>query len=135
MSDDIKIFRTNHFFTDSGTAGLSGPETAFRKPILTPESIGTEAIGMALFVLPAGQRTKPHVHAADSHTAIYVIQGSGTSHVGEQGQNVHRTHPGDVIYIPPGVKHYKINDGEEPIVAAVFRTNIDSMQHDQHLES
>jgi len=131
---DIKIFKTGHLLTDFQKAGLPGAETVFRKPLLTPESIGTEAIGMALFVLPAGQRTKPHVHASDSHTAIYVIQGTGTSHVGEEGEHVHRTHPGDVIYIPPGVKHFKINDGQEPIVAAVFRTNIGSMKHDQHLE-
>jgi uncharacterized RmlC-like cupin family protein len=90
---------------------------------------------MAIFILPPGQRTRPHRHAQGSHTAIYVIKGTGTSHIGQNGERVHRTHPGDVIYIPPGVTHYKINDGDEAIIAVVVRTQVDRMAQDQELLS
>ena len=89
---------------------------------IAKETTGAEAICMHLLTVPPGGRAKAHKHATHE-TAIYVISGTAKMYWGERLENVMETAPGDLVYIPADVPHLPFNDGEEPAVAVIARTD------------
>ena len=86
------------------------------------ETVGSLGVCMHLLTIPPGARAKAHKH--ESHeTSIYVISGSAKMYWGEDLQHVMDTNAGDLIYIPPDTPHVPFNDGTEPAVAVIARTD------------
>jgi mannose-6-phosphate isomerase-like protein (cupin superfamily) len=66
-------------------------------------------------------RAPLHRHVYDE--VVYVIEGNGVFHIGEQGV---RMGPGTCIHLPPLVMHCLENDGDEPMrVLGVFHPSGD----------
>jgi uncharacterized RmlC-like cupin family protein len=89
---------------------------------IAKETVGSNGICMHLLTVPPGGRAKAHKHEAHE-TAIYVISGSAKMYWGEKLEHVMETNAGDLIYIPAGTPHLPFNDGTEPAVAVIARTD------------
>lgn len=89
---------------------------------IAKETVGSNSICMHLLTVPPGGRAKAHKHEAHE-TAIYVISGSAKMYWGENLEHVMETNAGDLIYIPAGTPHLPFNDGIEPAVAVIARTD------------
>ena len=89
---------------------------------IAKETVGSHDICMHLLTVPPGGRAKAHKHEAHE-TAIYVISGSAKMYWGEKLEHVMETNAGDLIYIPAGTPHLPFNDGPEPVVAVIARTD------------
>ena len=68
-----------------------------------------------LVVLELGEAPEIHVHH-DTEQIFYMMQGTGTLRIGEQGSEKYPVKPGDVIRIPPHTFHSILNDGTETVV-------------------
>ena len=89
---------------------------------IAKETTGSQAICMHLLTVPPGGRAKAHKHETHE-TAIFVISGHAKMYWGARLENVMETGPGDMIYIPADVPHLPFNDGTEPAVAVIARTD------------
>nr|WP_324170035.1 cupin domain-containing protein [Ruegeria sp. NA] len=86
------------------------------------ETVGSQAICMHLLTVPPGGRARAHKHETHE-TAIYVISGSAKMYWGDRLEHVMETQAGDLIYIPSNTPHLPFNDGNEPAVAVIARTD------------
>lgn len=89
---------------------------------IAKETVGSQGVCMHLLTVPPGGRAKAHKHATHE-TAIYVISGHAKMYWGSQLEHMMETNPGDLIYIPADVPHLPFNDGTEPAVAVIARTD------------
>lgn len=89
---------------------------------IAKETTGAQGLCMHLLTVPPGGRAKAHKHATHE-TAIYVISGAAKMYWGERLENVMETVAGDLVYIPADVPHLPFNDGDEPAVAIIARTD------------
>lgn len=89
---------------------------------IAKETTGSQSICMHLLTVPPGGRAKAHKHATHE-TAIYVISGAAKMYWGERLEHVMETVAGDLIYIPADVPHLPFNDGSEPAIAVIARTD------------
>ena len=89
---------------------------------IAKETVGSDKICMHLLTVPPGGRAKAHKHKSHE-TAIYVLSGSAKMYWGEKLEHVMETNAGDLIYIPAGTTHLPFNDGVEPAVAVIARTD------------
>lgn len=89
---------------------------------IAKETVGSGAICMHLLTVPPGGRAKAHKHATHE-TAIYVISGHAKMYWGESLEHVMETGAGDLVYIPADTPHLPFNDGNEPAVAVIARTD------------
>ncbi|MCC5091202.1 cupin domain-containing protein [Xanthomonas campestris] len=92
--------------TRVGTQGSkSAPAQYFtgrvRLDMLWPASNGISASG-AMVTFEPGARSHWHVHPAGQQLVIE----SGVGYVQEWGKPMQEVHPGDVVWCPPGVKHW-----------------------------
>ncbi|MCA0938369.1 cupin domain-containing protein [Salipiger pacificus] len=86
------------------------------------QTVGSQGLCMHLLTIPPGARAKAHKHETHE-TAIYVISGRARMYWGAQLEHVMETSAGDLIYIPPDTPHLPLNDGTEPAVAVIARTD------------
>jgi uncharacterized RmlC-like cupin family protein len=87
------------------------------QPGVSAETVGSHAIWLGLMTLPAGLRTKAHVHA-NHETAFYMMSGDVVElWTGDELEHCDSIRPGDYIYIPANVLHVAVNRGA---TAAVF---------------
>ena len=85
-------------------------------PGVSAESVGAKALWLGIVTLPAGQRTKAHVHA-HHETAFYMLSGDEVElWTGDQLQHRDVVRPGDYFFIPPNVLHVAVNRGAKPSV-------------------
>jgi uncharacterized RmlC-like cupin family protein len=85
-------------------------------PGVSAESVGAKALWLGMVTLPAGQRTKAHVHE-HHETAFYMLSGDEVElWTGDQLQHRDMVHPGDYLFIPPNVLHVAVNRGPKPAV-------------------
>lgn len=89
---------------------------------IAAETTGAQGICMHLLNIPPGGRARAHKHATHE-TAIYVVSGRARMYWGERLEHVMETVAGDLIYIPADVPHLPFNDGAEPAVAVIARTD------------
>ena len=69
-------------------------------PLFTPPD--PSRVAMALVTFEPGARTAWHTHPLGQ--TLYVIAGLGR--IQKQGEPVRELRPGDVVWIPPGEKHW-----------------------------
>jgi uncharacterized RmlC-like cupin family protein/GNAT superfamily N-acetyltransferase len=103
-------------------AGYRGKQGLDYAAGVSAESVGARGLCLHPLTIPPGARAKAHRHEAHE-SAIYTISGTcefwwgpGLAHHEEVG-------PGDVVYIPAGVPHLPINNGAEPVMCVVARTD------------
>jgi uncharacterized RmlC-like cupin family protein len=82
------------------------------------ETAGAVSLFLGEVTLPAGQRTKAHVHARHE-SAFYMLSGDEVElWTGERLQDRAVARPGDYLFIPAGVPHVAVN--RSPSTPAVF---------------
>ena len=85
-------------------------------PGVSVETVGSKALWLGTVTLPAGQRTKAHVHERHE-TAFYMLSGEAIElWTGEQLQYCDVARPGDYMFIPANVLHVAVNRGTTPAV-------------------
>lgn len=89
---------------------------------IAKETVGSHGVCMHLLTVPPGGRAKAHKHATHE-TAIYAISGAAKMYWGERLEHVMEIKAGDMIYIPADVPHLPLNDGDDPAVAVIARTD------------
>jgi uncharacterized RmlC-like cupin family protein len=90
------------------------------EPGVSAETVGSKALFLGIASLPAGARTRAHVHERHE-TALYVLSGELELWSGDELQQRATVHAGDYIYIPANVLHVAANRGEEPAVCIATR--------------
>lgn len=90
-------------------------------------SAGSEGLSLQLAALPPGGRSRVHQH--DAHeSAAYVVEGELVLLSGEQLEHEAVAGRGDFVFIPSGVPHLVRNDGPDPAVAVLARTDADEQE-------
>jgi uncharacterized RmlC-like cupin family protein len=85
------------------------------EPGVSAETVGSMVLFLGIVTLPAGARTRAHVHERHE-TALYLLSGEIEVWTGDQLQHREVVRPGDYIYIPANVLHVAVNRGEKPAV-------------------
>lgn len=99
-----------------GGQGYRAQQGSDYLPGISAESVGAKALWLGIATLPAGQRTKAHVHERHE-TAFYMMSGDEVElWTGNQLQFRDIVHTGDYIFIPANVLHVAVNRGEKPAV-------------------
>ncbi|MBO9741378.1 cupin domain-containing protein [Xanthomonas axonopodis pv. begoniae] len=86
------------------------------------QSVGATHLSLHMVTIAPGARAKPHLHAAHE-TAIYGLTGVSKVWHGAALEHHDVVEPGDFLYIPAGMPHQPYNDGAEPAVVLVARTD------------
>jgi uncharacterized RmlC-like cupin family protein len=99
-----------------GSKGYRAEQGSDYQPGISAETVGSKMIWLGIITLPAGRRTKAHVHE-HHETALYMMNGDELEiWTGDQLQHCEKAHPGDYIYIPAGVLHVAVNRASTPSV-------------------
>jgi uncharacterized RmlC-like cupin family protein len=85
------------------------------EPGISAEMVGSKVLFLGIITLPAGARTRAHVHEWHE-TALYLLSGEIEVWTGDQLQHREVVRPGDYIYIPANVLHVAVNREEVPAV-------------------
>jgi uncharacterized RmlC-like cupin family protein len=100
----------------SGGAGYRAEQGSDYQPGVSAETVGSQVIWLGMITLPAGARTKAHVHE-HHETALYMTGGDVMElWTGDELEHCESVRPGDYIYIPANVLHVAVNRGSSPAV-------------------
>ena len=69
-------------------------------PLLEPKA--PSRVGSGIVTFEPGARTAWHTHPVGQHLIIV----SGLGWVQQEGGPIHEVRPGDVVWFPPGIKHW-----------------------------
>ncbi|WP_372178763.1 cupin domain-containing protein [Xanthomonas axonopodis pv. phyllanthi] len=89
---------------------------------ISAQTTGATGLSLHRVIIPPGGLAKPHLHAAHE-TAIYALTGTSKVWYGAALEHHEVVAPGDFLYIPAGMPHQPYNDGVEPAVVLVARTD------------
>jgi oxalate decarboxylase/phosphoglucose isomerase-like protein (cupin superfamily) len=95
--------------SDVARAGGNARDGGRWKALVAPETVGKANMIVGLYWLSKGERHLLHHHETAAEF-YYVVSGSGRFTLGSR--EIHGK-PGLTLYIPAGVKHAVVNDGEE----------------------
>lgn len=85
-------------------------------PGVSAETSGATALFLGLVTLPAGRRTKAHVHARHE-SAHYMLSGEEVElWTGQRLDQREVARPGDYLFIPAGMPHVAVNRSNTPAV-------------------
>ncbi|MBS0340011.1 MAG: cupin domain-containing protein [Proteobacteria bacterium] len=85
-------------------------------PGVSAESSGATALFLGLVTLPAGERTKAHVHA-QHESAHYMLSGEEVElWTGPRLAQREVARPGDYLFVPAGMPHVAVNRSSTPAV-------------------
>ena len=76
---------------------------SYLNPLTKP---GESAVGLANVTFEPGCRNNWHIHHASSGGGQILLCTSGRGWYREWGKEARELHPGDVVHIPAGVKHW-----------------------------
>lgn len=78
-------------------------------PGISAETAGSRTLFLGVVTLPAGQRTKAHVHARHE-SAFRMLSGENVElWWGERLEHHAAAYPGDYLFIPAGMPHVAVN--------------------------
>lgn len=78
-------------------------------PGVSAQTAGSKALFLGIVTLPAGQRTKAHVHS-HHESALHMLSGENVElWWGERLENHALASAGDYLYIPAGMPHVAVN--------------------------
>ncbi|MBV7394195.1 cupin domain-containing protein [Mameliella sediminis] len=113
MADCVKLRPEGTYAGKQGFSYFEG---------IAKETVGAQGVCMHLLTVPPGGRAKAHKHETHE-TAIYAISGQVTMYWGGRLEHRMEIRAGDMIYIPADVPHLPFNNGDEPAVAVIARTD------------
>lgn len=93
-------------------------------PGVSAQTVGSAGLWVGTVVIPPGARTRAHVH--DHHeSAFFFMSGEQVElWTGDGLGEMAVAHPGDYLYIPPGVPHVAVNRSQDtPAVFVGARTD------------
>lgn len=109
---------TTHRHVVRGAQPYTSAQGTFYAPGISAETVGATALFLGVVTLPAGKRTKAHVHA-QHESAFYMLSGEGVElWTGERLEDCAFARPGDYLFIPAGLPHVAVN--RSPLQPAVF---------------
>jgi uncharacterized RmlC-like cupin family protein len=83
---------------------------------VSAESSGATTLFLGLVTLPAGERTKAHMHERHE-SAHYMLSGEEVElWTGPRLERRDVARPGDFLFIPAGLPHVAVNRGRTPAV-------------------
>jgi quercetin dioxygenase-like cupin family protein len=85
--------------------------------IVSKSIVENERHKIILFCLAPGQELSEHT--ASVPASLHVLRGRGTVRLGDEE---HRTHPGSLYYMPAGLRHAVLAEGELVFLLTMFRT-------------
>ncbi len=97
--------------TDGGLFGLGAPNEAYAQyftgnSYLKPLTDPRETVFLANVTFEPGCRNHWHIHHASQGGGQILLCTNGRGWYQERGQDARELNPGDVVYIPAGVKHW-----------------------------
>jgi 4-carboxymuconolactone decarboxylase len=107
--------QANIEITRAGSGAQAAPEDYFTGHVKVSGRYQAEAparIGGATVSFPAGARTAWHTHPLGQ--TLFIVTGTGW--VQKQGEAVQQVGPGDVVWIPPHIRHWHGASKTEPMV-------------------
>ncbi|MDA9427141.1 cupin domain-containing protein [Bradyrhizobium sp. CCBAU 53380] len=103
-------------------AGYRAEQGSDYEPGVSAETVGSKSIWLGRITLPAGKRTRAHVHE-HHETALYMLSGDEMElWTGNQLQYRDIVRPGDYIFIPANMLHVAVNRGAQPAVVIGARS-------------
>jgi uncharacterized RmlC-like cupin family protein len=92
-----------------GSEPYESEQGAVYAPGVSAQTAGSETLFLGVVTLPAGQRTKAHVHARHE-SAFYLLSGENVElWWGDRLENHEAAFPGDYLFIPAGMPHVAVN--------------------------
>lgn len=99
-----------------GAAPYRSVQGTVYAPGVSAETAGAKGVFLGMVTLPAGERTRAHIHA-HHESAFYVLSGEAVElWTGERLEHCEVAHPGDYLFIPAAVPHVAVNRGTAPAV-------------------
>lgn len=90
-------------------------------PGISTETSGARSLFVGLVTLPAGERTKAHIHEKHE-SAHYMLSGEEVElWTGPRLEQCDVARPGDYLFIPAGLPHVAVNRGATPAVFVAAR--------------
>jgi uncharacterized RmlC-like cupin family protein len=105
-----------------GTPHPSAQGTVYADAI-SAETVGARALFFGMVTLPAGQRTRAHIHERHE-SAFYLLSGDHFELWSGPGlEHCSVANAGDYLFIPAGVPHVAVNRGRETAVLVGARND------------
>lgn len=99
-----------------GADSYTSEQGSIYSPGISAETVGSEALFLGVVTIPAGARTKAHVHERHE-SAFYLLSGESVELcTGNSLENKVFAESGDYLFIPANVPHVAVNRGTEPAV-------------------
>ena len=99
-----------------GAASYTSKQGSVYAPGISAETAGSKAVFLGIVTIPAGGRTKAHLHS-HHESAFYLMSGEKVELcTGEQLENRGIANQGDYLFIPANVPHVAVNRGNTPAV-------------------
>jgi uncharacterized RmlC-like cupin family protein len=115
-SDDRPFAAPHKASVVKGGAGYRAEQGSDYEAGVSAESVGSKSLWLGLITLPAGKRTRAHVHE-HHETALYMLSGDEMElWTGDQLQYRDVVRPGDYIFIPANMLHVAVNRSVQPAV-------------------
>lgn len=95
--------------SEGGMFGLGGPNDAYSRFFIGRSYLNvltTEGVFTANVTFEPGCRNNWHIHHAETGGGQILLCTSGRGWYQAWGEEARELHPGDVVYIPPEVKHW-----------------------------
>lgn len=93
----------------SGSAPYTSRQGTVYAPGVSAETAGSKTLFLGVVTLPAGQRTKAHLHARHE-SAFHLLSGENVElWWGDELENHAAASPGDYLFIPAGMPHVAVN--------------------------
>jgi uncharacterized RmlC-like cupin family protein len=119
-------------FVVHGSPSYTSAQGSRYAPGISAETTGARSLFLGLVTLPAGERTKAHVHARHE-SAHYMLSGEEVElWTGPRLERRELARPGDYLYIPAGMPHVAVNRSATPAVFVGAR-NEATAQESVHL--
>ncbi len=100
----------------SSGAGYRAEQGSDYLPGVSAETVGAEALWLGTVTIPAGGRTKAHVHARHE-SAFYMMSSDGVEMWSGEGlKQCDTVRPGDYLFIPMNTLHVAVNRSDKPAV-------------------
>ena len=99
-----------------GAGSYTSQQGSVYAPGISAETVGAKALFLGMVTIPAGGRTKAHLHALHE-SAFYLLSGGAVELcTGAQLEHRETARAGDYIFIPAQVPHVAVNRGVAPAV-------------------
>lgn len=93
----------------SGSQPYTSAQASIYAPGICAETVESATLFLGVVTLPAGERTRAHVHARHE-SAFYMLSGETVElWSGERLQHCSTARPGDFLFIPAGTPHVAVN--------------------------